>query len=279
MIDAHIHVVPPNIPSVGPLSPALRGSVENVARLLREQMTAGGFESALAIGSLSDRDDDPLGVRRTLQIADQLPGLYAIGIVNPERTDPEFLRLVEMELRDRRIVALKVFLGYLHYAPSDPRFRPYYEVAERHSLPVLFHTGDTYSPAAKLKYAHPLGIDDVAVDHPDVRFVMAHVGNPWMMDAAQVIYKNMNVWADLSGLLLGEDGEMDEAARSESAQDTIARLRGAWRYAERPNRFVYGSDWPLTPMRAYRDFIRSAIPAEFHEQVFAENARLLYGLE
>ena len=25
MIDAHIHVVPPNLPGVGPLSPALRG--------------------------------------------------------------------------------------------------------------------------------------------------------------------------------------------------------------------------------------------------------------
>ena len=34
---------------------------------------------------------------------------------------------------------------------------------------------------------------------PDTRFVLAHVGNPWFRESAEVIYKNMNVWADLSG--------------------------------------------------------------------------------
>ena len=47
----------------------------------------------------------------------------------------------------------------------------------------------------------------------------------------------------------------------------------AFRYAERPNRFVFGSDWPLAPMRGYAEFIRSAIPEEFHDIVFLDNAR------
>jgi predicted TIM-barrel fold metal-dependent hydrolase len=46
-------------------------------------------------------------------------------------------------------------------------------------------------------------MDEVAVDHGDVRFVLAHLGNPWLIDAAEVIFKNPNVWADLSGLLVG----------------------------------------------------------------------------
>ena len=32
-------------------------------------------------------------------------------------------------------------------------------------VPVVFHTGDTSSKRAKLKYADPLTIDEVAVDH------------------------------------------------------------------------------------------------------------------
>jgi uncharacterized protein len=278
MIDSHIHVAPPELPGVGPLSPSLRGSTENVARIVREQMHAAGCQTALAIGSLSASEADPLGVGRTLEIAAQVPGLHAIGIANPERTDPPFLRRVDAELKQRRVIALKVFLGYLHYAPCDPCYRPYYELAERHDLPVLFHTGDTYSPFAKLKYAHPLGIDEVAVDHPKVRFILAHVGNPWMADAAEVIYKNMNVWADLSGLLVGQDGDFTEPDTAEAAQDVAQRLQAAWRYAERPNRFLYGSDWPLAPMRAYRDFISTAIPVEFHDMVFTENAQRLFGL-
>ena len=33
MVDAHIHVVPPNLPGVGPLSPGLRASPEKVHAL------------------------------------------------------------------------------------------------------------------------------------------------------------------------------------------------------------------------------------------------------
>ncbi len=42
-----------------------------------------------------------------------------------------------------------------------------------------------------------------------------------------------------------------------------------------PNRFLYGSDWPLAPMTWYRRFVAAAIPEEFHPLIFEENARQL----
>jgi predicted TIM-barrel fold metal-dependent hydrolase len=277
MIDAHIHVVPPNLPGVGPLSPGLRASVENVARVVREQMLAAGFNHAAAMGAWDAGSDDPLGVNRTLQIADGMPGLFAIGVADPAKTDPDHLRRAEAQIRSGRVVALKGYLGYLHYFPIDPGYVPYYELAAKYKLPVFFHTGDTYSPYAKLKYAHPLTVDEIAVDFPQVNFVLCHVGNPWTVDTAEVVYKNMNVWTDLSGLLVGEDADFSDESRAGSRRDAIERIRLAFRYAERPNRFIYGSDWPLAPMRAYAAFIREAIPEEFHDQVFTENARKLFG--
>jgi predicted TIM-barrel fold metal-dependent hydrolase len=119
-------------------------------------------------------------------------------------------------------------------------------------------------------------VDDVAVDHPECRFVICHVGNPWMIDAAEVIYKNMNVWADLSGLMVGNAEMFASAEGRETAAELAEEIRRAIRYSERPTRFVYGSDWPLAPLAAYRDVIRAAIPAEWHELVFTENARLLF---
>ena len=73
-------------------------------------------------------------------------------------------------------------------------------------------------------------------------------------------------------LAIGEDPARD------GLQDTINAVRRAFRYAERPNRFLYGSDWPLAPMTAYRDFIRSAVPEVYHSQVLEENARSLFRL-
>ena len=61
--------------------------------------------------------------------------------------------------------------------------------------------------------------------------------------------------------------------------DTIA-ANASWEklYSERPNRFLYGTDWPLAPMTAYREFVKDAVPPEHHAQVFEENARVLFRL-
>src|SRR5206468_133792 len=121
----------------------------------------------------------PLGIRETLTLAPLVrgPKLHPIGLAHPERFDRDHLARVEEVLEQGKVKALKAYLGYLHYAPSSPGYRPYYKLAEKYKVPVIFHCGDTYSRTAKLKYAHPLQIDEVAVDFPDTRFVLAHFGN------------------------------------------------------------------------------------------------------
>ncbi len=233
---------------------------------------------ALAMGSWRGADDDPLGVAATLRLAANVPGLHAAGVADPTKADAEHLRRVEAALATGRVQALKGYLGYLHYAPEHPNYAPYYELAGRYKVPFFFHTGDTYSPCAKLRFAHPLLVDDVAVDHPQVRFVLAHLGNPWTLDAAEVVYKNVNVWADLSGLVVGDAAAFTAEERLDLLSDLRTSVQRAFRYAERPNRFLYGSDWPLAPMSAYRDFVSTLIPEVHHDLVFIENARVLFGL-
>lgn len=276
MIDIHIHAVPPNLPGTGALAPLLRQSPAEVATEIRREMQAAGVTTVLAMGAWDTDADDPLGINSTLRIAEQVPGLKAIGIADPTKSDAAHFTKVEAQLAAGNVVALKGYLGYLHYEPGHANYRRYYELAAHYDLPVMFHTGDTYSPLAKLKYAHPLGVDDVAVDHPECRFVMCHLGNPWMLDAAEVIYKNMNVWADLSGLLVGTDEVFASDDGREAAGELAHAVQRAIRYSERPNRFLYGTDWPLAPMVSYRDFIAEAVPPEFHELVFEENAKVLF---
>jgi predicted TIM-barrel fold metal-dependent hydrolase len=241
-------------------------------------MLSAVVRHAFSKGPSNAGADDPLGVNRTLAIAPFVPGLRPIGVMDPDRTDDEHFRRVELVLASGLVAALKGYLGYLHFGPEHPHYRRYYELAAKYRVPVMFHTGDTYSPQAKLKFAHPLGVDEVAVDHPDCKFVMCHVGNPWMTDAAEVIYKNMNVWADLSGLMVGDDGAFASEEGREAAAELAHAIQSAIRYSERPNRFLYGTDWPLAPMAAYREFVREAVPAEYHELVFQENARVLFRL-
>jgi predicted TIM-barrel fold metal-dependent hydrolase len=126
-------------------------------------------------------------------------------------------------------------------------------------------------------------MDEVAVDHPKVRFVLAHFGNPWLIDAAEVLFKNPNVWADLSGLFVGSDKDIQDLIDEGEAPDSapgliIADLKKAIAYVGDYGKFLYGTDWPLAPMGAYRRLIESLIPREHHRAVFRSNAERVFPL-
>src|SRR5262245_54217418 len=115
MIDMHVHAVSPQLPGIRPISDALAEPPEAVAALLREQMAAAGVTRLLGMGHLRGEGDDALGVASTLAIAAHLPGLYAIGIADPTRTDADHLRRAERQLQQGQVKALKAYLGYLHF--------------------------------------------------------------------------------------------------------------------------------------------------------------------
>src|SRR5262245_19627559 len=129
MIDIHIHAVPPNLPGTGALVPLLRERAEVVAAEIRREMQVAGVNTAFAMGAWDGGGDDPLGINATLTIAAQVPGLYAIGVADPTRSEPAHFRKVEALLASRAVVALKAYLGYLHFDPSHPNYRRYYELA------------------------------------------------------------------------------------------------------------------------------------------------------
>jgi uncharacterized protein len=290
MIDAHIHAVPDHAPGGKPDGPGESGldkRPDDLAKIIRAEMKAAGVSIALGMGRIDPPPDDPLGINGTLRLAALIPGLHAIGVADPRKTpavNPEHFKRAEDQMAAGKVVALKCYLGYLHFGPDDPRYVPYYRLAARYKLPVVFHTGDTFATKAKVRFAHPLLVDDVAVDHPDVRFVMAHFGNPWLMDAAEVIYKNDNVWADLSGILVGDEPHFQLDETGEPPADTLwammlPELQRAYTFAEKHDRFLFGTDWPLAPMAGYRRFVESFIPKEHRDLVFEKNARALFDLK
>ncbi len=278
MIDVHIHAVDPQLPGSHPFPDRLNEPPETVAADLRGLMADTETEMLLGMGHLGGDNDDPLGIVSTLRIAEHLPELHAIGVADPSRADTEHLQRVERQLQSGKVIALKGYLGYLYYGPDNPAYFPYYELAGRYKLPFIFHTGDCYSETAKIKYAHPLLIDEVAVAYRGVNFVIAHFGNPWVVDAAEVLCKNENVWADLSGLLVGDEAFFKDFDRRGLLRRYIEPIQRGIEYTDRLDKFLYGSDWPLAPMGAYRDLVRRIIPENHHQAVFNDNARALFKL-
>ena len=126
--------------------------------------------------------------------------------------------------------------------------RVVYELAAEFSVPVMIHTGDTFDPKGKVKYAHPLEVDEVAVDFPDVTFVICHLGNPWITDAMEVVYKNENVVADISGFTLKLFEERFERYMLRQVEEVIA-------FAGDRSSLLFGTDWPICEIGPYLRFV------------------------
>ncbi len=76
-----------------------------------------------------------------------------------------------------------------------------YRAAEANGIPVMFHTGTSIFPGARNKYGDPMYVDDVAVDFPKLKILLAHGGRPlWMDTAFFLIRRHANVYLDISGI-------------------------------------------------------------------------------
>ena len=183
---------------------------------------------------------------------------------------------LEEGLKSGKYGCIKVYLGYIHQFAYDEKYTPAYKLAEKYKVPVVFHTGDTYSTEAMLKFAHPLTIDEVAVKFPKVNFVIAHCGNPWTKSAAEVAYKNPNVFLDVSAFLVGD---LKKLPKQKVETYVVGPIKWIFGYLEDPTKLMFGTDWPLTEMKTYVAVVKQAIPKKHWKAVFHDNAARVFKLK
>ncbi len=170
-------------------------------------------------------------------------------------------------------MGIKVYAGYTHRYVSDPLYQPYYDLAASYHKPVAIHTGAMSGSWGRLKYSHPLTVDEAASQWPQVQFVICHLGNPWLPDAAAVIEKNDNVAADLSGLL---EGPFDPEKYWKEHESYIGYVKTWLQYLDNYDALMYGTDWPLVNLYDYLSLMEKIIPERYWENVFYENAKRIY---
>jgi hypothetical protein len=256
VIDAHIHTRFTDKPESN------SGILITKENLLTEMKEAG------VVGAVSLEGSDGRGYETDLAAY----GIIRCAGVGKKVDVPR----IEKGLRTGFYRCLKIYLGYIHQFANDRNYEPAYKLAEKYNVPVIFHTGDTYDVDGKLKYSDPLTIDEVAVDHRGVTFVIAHCGNPWIQSAAEVAYKNPNVFLDGSAFLIGN--------LQETSPDTIKRtmidpITWVFAYLEDPKKLLFGSDWPLVSMKDYIDAFKQAVPPEHWQAVFHDNAVRVFQLD
>jgi hypothetical protein len=279
VFDCHVHVQP----------------WEQMKPEVRAKMAAGrkdlaGIQEALsdprALLSMMDRD----GVERAALInyvAPEVMGfepsvnewisryvrghqdrLYAVGSVHPRHTrhaGGETRRLFEkLGIRILKIHPPHQLFVANAYLSSEPGLAEIYRVAEELGRPVTIHPGTSVFPGARNRFADPMPVDDVAVDFPRLKILLAHAGRPLYMETAVFLARrHPNVHLDLSGI------------PPKKLLEYLPRLE------ELSDRCLWGTDYPSPGVASMRqnleDFRALPLSEAARERILWSNAARVIG--
>ncbi|MCC7243092.1 MAG: amidohydrolase family protein [Acidobacteria bacterium] len=261
IIDCHTHVNNYHDETVD----ALAESVEK----LRQSMRRNRIDAALVLTSYKVVPGRP-STRAVVEATRHIDNLHVVAGLSWKNLTQADLDELRALLQQGAIKGVKLYPGYEPFYPADQKLAPAYTLAEEFDVPVMIHTGDTYAPTGKVKYSHPLNIDEVAVDYPRVKFVICHLGNPWFRDCMEVVYKNDNVYADISGLVLGDFSDRFEEYMRKQLQEMLL-------WGMNPRKVLFGTDWPISTMESYLGFMDELkLPNKDKQLLLYENAAKLF---
>jgi predicted TIM-barrel fold metal-dependent hydrolase len=158
--------------------------------------------------------------------------------------------LIEMGTR-----VLKLHPPHQGFAANDytnglDSLRTIYDRCEARELPVLVHTGTSIFPGARSKYGNPMELDDVAIDFPALKLVMAHGGRPlYMQEAFFILRRHKHVMLDLSGI------------------PPKALLEYFPRIEELERQLLWGTDWPSPGVETMRKNVDQFLALPLPERV------------
>jgi hypothetical protein len=157
-----------------------------------------------------------------------------------------------------------------HFAVDERRFYPLWETISGLGAALMIDVGTTGMGAgmpggmgAKIRHAHPLSLDDLASDFPDMTIIAAHPGWPWIDDMTAVALHKGNVYWEMSGWA---PKYLPESLK----RDIRGRLR---------DKIMFGSDYPSMPYeRIFREWGEIGYADDVLEGFYHGNAERVLGL-
>jgi predicted TIM-barrel fold metal-dependent hydrolase len=145
--------------------------------------------------------------------------------------------------QDSKIIGLKLYPGYQYFYPSDNRVDDFAKLCIEFNKPMVIHSGDVYDldGEAILKYANPIHVDDLAVRFPELKIVIAHFGFPYLLECANIVSKNKNVYTDISGTITDDITEEESQRLFNQYKSDLLRVLNY--FPEIKNKIMFGTDY------------------------------------
>jgi len=278
VFDAHIHIQPfhmmkPDVQRTFWEKKPNRAELESFAgdpRKLLRQMDDDGVDR---VGLINYVSPDVMGFTAEVndwmvRFASAEPArLIPFGSVHPGFTnDPggETSRVIDQGARALKVHPPHQLFRANAYLQELPGLAEVYRRAESAGVPVTIHTGTSVFPGARSRLGDPMDVDDVAIDFPKLRILLAHGGRPlWMQAAFFVVRRHPNVFLEVSGI------------------PPAKLLEYFPRLEEIAEKTIWGTDWPSPGIKSMRQnveqFLQLPLSDETRRRILNENAVRVFG--
>lgn len=239
------------------------GTVEQ----LLAQMDQAGIDQAVVHAEYETGDQADKLNQSVANLVAQYPARFK-GIGTFSQEDINIKRALKQidECIDLQFIGLSVQPAFFGMTIDDKRLYPIYAKAMENNLLVALHTGVNYTTNRTMAGEHPLLIDSVCCDFPDLTIVASHAAWPWISDMVAVARRHPNVYLEFGGLApkyIGTKG---------SGWDMMFQFMNS----VLKEQILYGTDWPVMDhQRTLNEWRELDLKPEVLERLFETNAKRL----
>jgi len=202
---------------------------------------------------------------------------YGYFLLNP--LAPDAAERVQKALAGGRLQGICLFPAMHRYALGDARVRPIFEAAAARPGAIVFVHCGVLTVGARQKlglpsrfdmsYSNPIDLHAVALEFPQVNFVIPHFGAGYFREALMLCDLCPNVHLDTSS--------SNRWLRYQPAPLDLAGVFGQALAVAGPRRLLFGSDSSFFPRGWHAQIYETQIQVLRDLDVSADDARLILG--
>ncbi len=261
MIDSHIHISIYNKNAV---------SLEDAFDLFLKEMEKNRIGLAIIIPDNIKGSNSIADLNKAIELIGERKNLFLLGSPQIIQRGSSELEKYKKLLEEGKIKGLKFFPGHDPYYPIDERCLPYYELCEKLDVPVLFHTGENSGDSKCAKWNDPKYIIEIAKKYPKLKVIITHYYWP-KIDYCYEITKDVpNIYFETAAM--ADDEVVEKSGGIEKIREVLKKT-----IADRPNKVIFGTDWPMCKIEKHVELVRSLVlNKNIEEKIFSKNAIEIY---
>ncbi len=250
------------------MSDAMRNGVEIEDYLAKMDRCSIDRSLLIAVrcGDLAIRGSFEIPYARVAEVCAEHPDRFSgLAGVDPFR-GMQGLRDLEAAVKQHGFVGAHLYPHWFGLAPDDAKYYPYYAKCCELDIPIMMQVGQNlvYSRERRLpSVGHPICLDKVAIDFPELKLLGIHIGVPWTDEMIAMAWKHENIFIGV-----------DAYAPKHWPAQLVRYLDSYGR-----DKVLFGTDWPvIDPERAVREIDELKLRPHTMKQLMRENALRVFRL-